>query len=115
MEMRWWWTVTIVGIALAALSGHAVAHAVDAQIEGTDLTISYPDGWETRQYDASPDDIRAFVEAYPSVAAQFGMTSSASDAELDRLWQRLLDACDQIAFDPRDGDTATILVDTGPF
>ena len=105
--------IAVISCSLFASSSAALAVPLawtDSPIDGTDLSIGLPDGWQVRPREMSADDLRVFVEEFPSMSAQLGLRAAASDEELTRLWERGMKDVTAVAFDPHDGDTVTIFV-----
>lgn len=116
--MRWLRALVVIGITILAASGSALGLPpvmTDVPIEGTDLTIGNPDGWNLRPKQQSPEELRALVSAFPAFAAQVGLHASDSDARLVQTWKRMSEAFVHVAFDPRDNDTVTVAIFTGAF
>jgi hypothetical protein len=87
----------------------------DSRIDGTDLSIGLPEKWHVRPREMSADELRAFVEEFPSFAAQVGLRGGSTDDELLRTWQHAMEGVVKVAFDPRDGDTVTIFLNANAF
>src|SRR4051794_12874607 len=101
-------TGLVVAITCAVLWGFAPAHSLDGSdsgIAGTDLKMRLPDGWHITPKFAKPEELRAFLDAFPVFAAQLGLRASSSDADLVRAFERATKDVVEMAFDPTDGDT----------
>jgi hypothetical protein len=106
--------LALVTVLATVLSPAALAAASsESRLAGTDLLITYPDGWERRKDMGTAEEIRAFVEEWPDVAGQFGMRPSDTDEDLLVIWQGMAENVVDIAWDPTDGDTVTVFVHDG--